>query len=255
MQNINKSITNTYETDELVSQYLEFHYGDEYFAVKNFPKACIDTILEQTKICNFDRALDLGCAVGRSSFELAKLFDHVDALDFSAQFINHAQSLAENESISYSIASEGELTTEKQVSLADLGLQDSAKHIKFFQGDASNLPSRCKNYDLIFAGNLIDRLIDPKAFLAKIHERINTDGILVLTSPYTWLEEFTKKENWLGGYTQNGNSVTTLEGITSILKDNFDAIAKPIDVPFVIRETARKHQHTVAQMTFWLRKP
>ena len=32
----------TYETDALLSQYAEFHYGDEAFGVPNFPKALAD---------------------------------------------------------------------------------------------------------------------------------------------------------------------------------------------------------------------
>ncbi len=242
---------NTYETDELISQYLEFHYGDEYFGVKNFPKACIDTIFEKGKELKFDRALDLGCAVGRSSFELATRFKQVDAVDFSTRFIRNAESLSEHGSVRYLITDEGELSTFKQVSLDDLGLQETAKRIHFSQGDACNLKPLYKNYDLIFAGNLIDRLYEPALFLESVHERLNAGGLLVLTSPYTWLEEFTKKENWIGGIKVNGENVTTLDGLHEMLKAHFEAYAEPIDVPFVIRETARKHQHTVAQMTFW----
>jgi hypothetical protein len=73
----------------------------------------------------------------------------------------------------------------------------------------------------------------------------------VLTSPYTWLEEFTKKENWIGGYKVNGENMTTFDGLHKMLKSHFEPYVDPVDIPFVIRETARKHQHTVAQMTFW----
>jgi 5-histidylcysteine sulfoxide synthase/putative 4-mercaptohistidine N1-methyltranferase len=245
---------NTYETDELISQYLEFHYGDEYFGVANFPKACIDTIFATVPDLKLDKAFDLGCAVGRSSFELATKFKHVDALDFSARFIRNAQSLVEHGNVRYLITDEGELNSLKQVSLEDLGLQDTADRVDFSQGDASNLKPLYNNYDLIFAGNLIDRLYEPATFLNTIHERINSGGLLVITSPYTWLEEFTNKENWIGGFKDNGENKTTLDGLHEILNVNFESIADPVDVPFVIRETARKHQHTIAQMTFWKKR-
>ncbi len=245
---------NTYEIDELISQYLEFHYGDEYFDVKNFPKACIDTIFEKGKKLRFNRALDLGCAVGRSSFELATRFKQVDAVDFSTRFIRNAESLSEHGSVRYLITDEGELNTLKQVSLDELGLEKTSKNIHFSQGDACNLKPIYKDYDLIFAGNLIDRLYEPALFLESIHERLNKGGLLVLTSPYTWLEEFTKKENWIGGIKVNGENVTTLDGLHEMLKAHFEPYAEPVDVPFVIRETVRKHQHTVAQMTFWKRR-
>lgn len=248
------TLDNTYETDELVSQYLEFHYGDEYFGVKNFPKACVDAIFKQAMEKTFNRALDLGCAVGRSSFELAKKIQQVDAVDFSQSFINNAQALTEHGIIQYPITDEGALSILKEVSLDDLGLINTAERIHFTQGDACDLNTSLDRYDLIFAGNLIDRLNNPKGFLSTIDRWINAGGLLVLTSPYTWLEEFTPVENWLGGYQVEGKAKTSLEGLSDILKDNFDQYAKPIDIPFVIRETSRKYQHTVAQMTFWEKK-
>jgi hypothetical protein len=104
------------------------------------------------------------------------------------------------------------------------------------------------------ATNLIDRLYQPKLFLNMIHERLNEGGILVLTSPYTWREEYTKKQFWLGGYVdENGKEVSTLEGLKVCLEENFELIATE-DVPFVIRETARKFQHTISQMSVWRKR-
>ena len=245
---------NSYETDEFISQYLEFHYGAEYFNVPNYPKACIEKIFQLTDEQVFARALDIGCAVGRSSFELAKQIQHVDALDFSTRFIRNALSLREHGKLRYLITDEGELSTLKQASLSDLGLAETADRVHFSQGDACNLKPQFENYDLIFAGNLIDRLYEPAKFLQSIHERLNANGVLVLTSPYTWLEEYTEKQQWIGGYKINGENMTTLDGLHHYLKDHFEPIAEPQDVPFVIRETARKHQHTIAQMTLWRKK-
>lgn len=78
-------------------------------------------------------------------------------------------------------------------------------------------------------------------------------GYLVLTSPYTWLEDYTAKEHWIGGIKVNGENVTTLDGLDLLLRENFKRIGEPQDVPFVIRETARKFQHSLAQMTIWQR--
>ena len=53
---------------------------------------------------------------------------------------------------------------------------------------------------------------------------------------------------------QNGESVTTYRALQLALAAEFEEIAPPQDVPFVIRETARKHQHTLAQLTVWRRR-
>lgn len=249
---INESF-NTYETDEQISMYLEFHYGDEYFDVPNFPKTCVQTLIDLTGAEQLERVLDIGCAVGRSSFELARIARHVDAVDFSTRFIRNALSLREHGQVRYLVADEGELTSLKVTRLDDLGLAEFAGRVAFSQGDACNLKSIYNNYDLVFAGNLIDRLYEPVRFLKDMHQRINNSGFLVLTSPYTWLEEFTEKQHWIGGFKEHGENLTTIEGIRQILAPHFEPFGEPVDVPFVIRETARKHQHTVAQLSIWRR--
>jgi len=109
------------------------------------------------------------------------------------------------------------------------------------------------DYNLVLAANLLDRLYDPARFLATIHERITPGGLLVIASPYTWQEEFTKKVNWIGGIRRAGEPLTTLQGLQERLASHFRMIGKPRDVEFVIRETARKFQHTVSQLTIWER--
>ncbi len=121
------------------------------------------------------------------------------------------------------------------------------------QGDACNLKPLYTGYDLVFAGNLIDRLYDPSLFLAGIRDRILTGGLLVITSPYTWLEDYTPKEKWLGGRREHGEPLSTFAGLTEQLEQDFELVHRQ-NIPFVIRETARKHQHSVAELTAWRRR-
>ena len=78
-------------------------------------------------------------------------------------------------------------------------------------------------------------------------------GILVITSPYTWLEEFTKKENWLGGFRKGGEPYMTLDALRESAGAAFRHADAAQNVEFVIRETRRKFQHTVAELTAWER--
>ena len=61
------------------------------------------------------------------------------------------------------------------------------------QGDACNLPSDLGHFGCILAANLIDRLHTPSDFLDRLPGLVAPNGIVVLTSPYTWLEQFTEK--------------------------------------------------------------
>ena len=243
---------NIYELDDAVSQYIEFHYGDSYFNVPNFPVACIAHTVAAMGNLPTARALDLGCATGRSSFELARHFNHVDALDFSARLIQAPSQLQATGLQRYAIQDEGDLVSYHEVSLDTLGYTDISHKVAFMQGDACNLPEKFTDYDLVFAGNLIDRLYDPAKFLDLIKQRIKPGGLLVITSPYTWLEDFTEREKWLGGFkAETGENYSTLEGIRDALKPEFVQQGDALDVPFVIRETRRKFQHSVAELSVW----
>lgn len=245
---------NIYESDALVSQYCHFQYGNDHFGVENFATKCAEYALEYAKDTAMTHALDLGCATGRASFELAQGFDKVTGIDFSARFVQVGLDLKTKGEIGFQRIVEGEIVVQEKVTLEDLGFAEIAENVDFWQGDACNMKAHFGGYDLVMATNLIDRLYEPMLFLEDVDQRINDGGYLILTSPYTWLEEYTKKEFWLGGYKdENGKEVTTLDGLKNALESKFELVATH-DVPFVIPETARKFQHTISQMSVWKKK-
>ena len=248
-----KIMTNAYTTDTIIAQYCHFGWGENVLGVPNYPEACAKLALAYMGDRPKRKAFDVGCAIGRSSFELARAFDEVIGVDFSARFILEAQRLKESGVLRYAVPIEGELESYHEVRLNKFGLEHASKKVNFWQADACNLKPIFSGFDLVFAGNLIDRLYDPQRFLEDISGRIHQGGLLILTSPYTWQEESTPKEKWIGGYRRDGESVNTLQGLEEILGADF-RLLDTRDVPFVIQETARKHQHTIAQMSVWERR-
>jgi putative 4-mercaptohistidine N1-methyltranferase len=142
----------------------------------------------------------------------------------------------------------------KERTLVELGLEKVAQKVEFFQGDACNLKPVFSAYDLILAANLIDRLYSPEKLLESIHERLNPGGILLIAAPYTWLPEHTKRDAWIGGFKKDGENFTTLDGLKAILGKHFRLLREPFPVPFVIRETRRKFQHTLSEVSIWERR-
>ena len=246
-----KSSSSIYETDKQLSEYAEFHYGDQYFGVANFPKKIAELAIKAMGNKPMVNALDLGCATGRSSFELARHFSKVRGIDFSARFIDLGIQLADQGVVRYTLTDEGELVSYHERKLADLQLDGLQSKVSFFQGDACNLKPHFKGYDLIIAANLIDRLYSPAKFLKTVHERLNLGGVLLIASPYTWLTEHTEREEWLGGFKRNGENFTTLDGLKEVLAEHFVLKQGPLEVPFVIRETKRKFQHSFSEVTIW----
>ena len=242
-----------YTKDKIVTQYCQFGWGENTLGVANYPEACAKLALEAMRDRPKRKAFDIGCAIGRSSFELAREFDEVVGVDFSARFIQEAQKLKEDGILRYTMTTEGELEAFYEVDLEKFDLAQTRDKVDFWQADACNLKPIYKDFDLIFAGNLLDRLYEPKQFLEDLAHRLNDNGTLILTSPYTWQEESTPKEKWIGGIKKDGENLSTLDGLKQILGEDFELIETK-DVPFVIQETARKHQHTIAQMSIWQKR-
>ena len=71
------------------------------------------------------------------------------------------------------VQDEGELVSFKEVTAEDLKLGEALQRVSFMQGDACNLAPKYTDYDLVFAGNLIDRLYDPAKFLSLIGAKRN----------------------------------------------------------------------------------
>jgi 5-histidylcysteine sulfoxide synthase/putative 4-mercaptohistidine N1-methyltranferase len=240
-----------YESDEIVAQYCEFHYGDEYLGVENFPKT-IANIAKKYSTESTKKVLDLGCSVGRCSFELKRYFPSVTGIDFSTRFIKVAIDLQNKKHINYKQKIEGDITKDKTITLKDLELESlDMNGLEFWQGDACNLKPNFNSYDMIVAINLLDRLYDSRKFLDDITEKLNQNGILIIASPFTWSEEYVAKEKWLGGKIEDQKEIYSQEILNQILSKNFSAVEKPFEVEFVIQEHCRKYQHTFSLCSVW----
>jgi putative 4-mercaptohistidine N1-methyltranferase len=191
------------------------------------------------------RALDVGCAVGRASFELARNYASVTGIDFSRRFIDAAETLKKSGEMAFNRLDEGARSTR---CIARVSPEIPRERVAFETGDAMNLRDNLGAYDLVLAANLLCRLHDPAKFLARLPHLVKPGGRLVITTPCTWLEEFTPRANWLCG-----KDSSTLDGLHGHLDPHF-TLTETHEMPFVIREHARKFQWTVAQGSVWERK-
>ena len=246
---------NPYETDKLASDYLLFHYGSEEEILGripgprealNFPRRSVGDLLGPMgrESC----ALDVGCAVGRASFELARYASSVIGIDYSARFIAAAEELKTLGHIESSYLVEGTVTAPFRAEVPG-GINRS--RVSFETGDATELRRDLGDFDVVLAANLICRLTDPRLFLDRLPSLVKPGGQLLLTTPFTWLEEFTPRENWLGG--RDPEDARSFDALRAILEPHFEfQISK--DLPFLIREHARKFQYGVALGSRWKRR-
>ena len=242
-------MSNLYETQQLVDEYLLFHYGQDHeilpwengpVSALKFPVRTVSELLPASAAGT--RALDIGCATGRSSFELSKTCQEVIGIDYSHAFIQAALTMQSAGRLNYQIAREGNSSEPLTAQLPDNVYPD---RVRFEQGDAMDLKETLGTFDIVHAANLVCRLTEPLRFLSRLPSLINPGGHLLLTTPCTWLAEFTPPERWPRG--------STLDWLKEILFPNFSLVAQK-DLPFLIREHARKFQWTVALGTVWQRR-
>ncbi len=246
-----------YESSKAISEYLLFHYGEErHFLLEgigpvealDFSKRCADLATRHPVATS--RALDLGCAVGRSACELSERFDETIGIDFSHGLIDAARSITSGNTLQAEIADEGDLS--KTIELR-MPLGTRPEKLRFEQGDAMNLSPQLGRFDFVLMANLIDRLPNPRACLESIGSFLNDNGVLAITSPYTWLAQYTPREHWLGGYEKEGRAIRTYDTLKEILAPAFEEIEE-INMPFLIREHTRKNQYSIAHATLWRKR-
>ena len=236
-----------YKSDKVLSDYLMMHYGKHEermpwgfskLGALDFPSQTVSYFTQKRVALS----LDLGCAVGASTFHLSKTSTKVIGLDFAHMFIDAANELKEKGKIEYMYQEEGDQFLSGVASIPEGAVVDN---VSFAQGDAMDLPEGFKGFDRVHAANLICRLPEPMKLIERLSDLVKQGGELVLATPFSWLPEFTPKENWPQG--------DSWEWLQAGLGEYFELIQSADEV-FTIREHVRKFQLGVSKVSHWRRK-
>jgi len=194
------------------------------------------------------RVLDVGCAVGRACFELANDFDEVVGIDFSQAFVDCCNELKSKGAIPYRLLEEGANVSHHT---AEVNLDVTGK-CHFEQGDACNLSKDLGQFNVVLLANLICRLPQPMDCLNAMKDFVKPGGHLVITSPFSWLEQFTDKEHWLGGK----DDKQSRDGLVAALTTNGGGfkLVEEGAIPFLIREHSRKYQLVYPHLSVFVRE-
>jgi SAM-dependent methyltransferase len=255
--------SNPYETKQYVSEYLLFHYGRarDLCPPSLVPKAALrfhERIREECLLpvraskgggqknvrsqppSTLTHGLDLGCGVGRFTFELGLVVDEVLGLDNSKAFIAAAQRMAARHVSTACVRESGAQFKNTELRLPRR-LERAA--VQFQTGDAMNLGVFSNGiFDVVAAINLICRLPDPSNFLRQLHRIVKPSGQLLIASPFSWLESYTPPRQWLDA-----------EQIINLLAPNFRLVQRR-EMPFVIREHRRKYQLVISEVLTFIRR-
>ena len=97
------------------------------------------------------------------------------------------------EELTFNVPIEGDISKEVTV-VQEPGVDANVMaKVNFFQGDACALSEYVENkegftFDGVIMANLLCRLPDPMACLNALPKLVNNGGVVVIVTPFTWLE-------------------------------------------------------------------
>ena len=121
-------------------------------------------------------------------------FFSLDAHHFSENFVAAARRIQSGEQLTFKVPVEGDITEEVNV-IQEPGVDSAVlEKVNFFHGDACVLSEYVDSkenfgtFDGVILANLLCRLPDPVACLNVMPKLVNKGGVVVMVTPFTWLE-------------------------------------------------------------------
>ena len=111
----------------------------------------------------------------------------------------------------------------------------------FEVGDACNLRSDLGPFDAVLLANLICRFVlsplthlhfsfahsslpDPMRCLVRMASLVRPGGVLLITTPFSWMDTFTSRDKWLGARVIDGEPVRSLDALKAVLSPDFELL-------------------------------
>jgi SAM-dependent methyltransferase/uncharacterized protein YbaR (Trm112 family) len=145
--------------------------------------------------------IDLGCAVGGTTFHLAeRLGRPVLGADLNTALLRLASRVLHQGEVLYPLRRIGVVYDRRRFALRP----PAAESVDFWACDAAALPLPAGRAALVVGLNLLDSVADPLATLRSVARVLAPQGKAILTCPYDWSPAVTPLESWLGGHSQRG---------------------------------------------------
>ena len=139
----------------------------------------------------YSKSVDLGCSVGRFTFEAARFSGLSVGLDLDFGKVSAAAGIQRKRIVAYERRDRGR--TFRPIE----GMYDPPRNVLFLVGDALDPPFPGDSFDLVGALNLLDNVGVPLTLLGQADALLRAGGLLVLGTPYEWRAEIADPAEWL----------------------------------------------------------
>ena len=202
---------------------------------------CLEKALQLVPEKKYRHTIDLGCSVGRTTFELSKSTEGlVLGVDLNFSMLRIAQNALQQQRIRFPLRRIGIVYDEMDIQLEF----EQSNRVDFWACDAIALPFSEQKFELLTAFNLLDSVNAPSDLLSSIALILKKQSHALLSTPYDWSPAATPLENWIGGHSQRGPDHGAAEPlIKSLLMpreniqslNNLKLIAEINDFPWSVR--------------------
>jgi SAM-dependent methyltransferase len=147
--------------------------------------------------------LDIGCAAGRTTLELAARLDRPTVgIDLDISILQHARAIRDAEQVSYPRRRIGIVYDRRSFSVRGSYAADTRGLVDYWCCDATALPFRGSGFGLAVSLNNLDCVSAPLAALQEMIRTLAPAGKAVVATPYDWSSTATPVEGWIGGHSQ-----------------------------------------------------
>ena len=234
-------------TRQHLSTYAWDHYGDldpDEAAGDPAPGSIVGLLARSLELAGPlapGPIVDLGCAVGRTTFELPERTGSlVLGIDLGYAMLRLAARALRQGRVRYPRRRVGLVYDRRgfPVSFA------AAENVDFWVCDALALPFPSGTFGTFAALNVLDCVQAPHDLLASIPRLLAPGGKAILSTPYDWSASATPVEAWLGGHSQRGADAGASEPVLRALPTpgahpaaigGLEILGEDLDIPWRVR--------------------
>jgi SAM-dependent methyltransferase len=145
--------------------------------------------------------IDIGCSVGRTSFEhAARSSGLVLGIDLSIPMLRLASCALRHGVVRYPRRRVGIVYDEREFPVRFEG----ADRVDFWACDVLALPFAAGTFAHATALNVLDCVASPLDMLIALKDVLRAGGTALLSTPYDWSAAATSPAAWIGGHSQRG---------------------------------------------------
>ncbi len=164
---------------------------------------CLHAGLERVAARLDQPILDIGCAVGRSTFELAETSTElVLGIDTNFSMLRLAQQVLSDRKLRYPRRRIGIVYDRREFAVDFPAMEQ----VDFWACSGLSLPFQSNRFGLVVGLQVLDSVGSPHGLLSAIADVLHLGGSTILASPYDWSPAATPLEAWIGGHSQRSTT-------------------------------------------------